>query len=58
MSDRSSKRSRDPNPIAYRIFQEATGQVPMYDPSQDVKLADPAKNPNAVALGRLGSQSR
>ena len=54
MSDRSSKRPRDPNQLAYRIIQEATGQVPKYDPSQDVKPVDPAKNPNAVALGRLG----
>ena len=54
MSDRSSKRPRDPNQLAYRIIQEATGQVPKYDPNQDVKPADPNKNPNAVALGRLG----
>jgi hypothetical protein len=54
MSDRSSKRPRDPNQLAYRIIQEATGQVPKYDPSQDTKPVDPTKNPHAVALGRLG----
>jgi len=55
MSDRSSKRPRDPNQLAYRIVQEATGQVPKYDPSApEIKPADPAKNPHAVALGRLG----
>jgi hypothetical protein len=54
MSDRSSKRPRDPNQLAYRIIQEATGQVPKYDPREDVKPVDPSKNPNAVALGRLG----
>jgi hypothetical protein len=56
MSDRSSKaRPRDPNQLAYRIIQEATGQVPKYDPSAEVtKPVDPSKNPHAVALGRLG----
>ena len=54
MSDRSSKRPRDPNQLAYRIIQEATGQAPKYDPRQDTKPVDPTKNPHAVALGRLG----
>jgi hypothetical protein len=55
MSDRSSKRPRDPNQLAYRIIQEATGQVPKYDPREEKsKPVDPAKNPHAVALGRLG----
>lgn len=56
MADRSSKaRPRDPNQLAYRIIQEATGQVPKYDPSQqEAKPVDPTKNPHAVALGRLG----
>ena len=56
MPDRSTKaRPRDPNQLAYRIIQEATGQVPKYDPSQEKpKPVDPAKNPHAVALGRLG----
>jgi hypothetical protein len=56
MADRSSKaRPRDPNQLAYRIIQEATGQVPKYDPSQpEEKPVDANKNPHAVALGRLG----
>ena len=56
MSDRSSKaRPRDPNQLAYRIVQEATGQVPKYDPSKEpAPVVDPSKNPHAVALGRLG----
>lgn len=54
MSERSSKRPRDPNQLAYQIIQEATGQSPKYDPRQETKPVDPTKNPNAVALGRLG----
>jgi hypothetical protein len=48
MSDRSSKRPRDPNELAYRIMLESTGQVPKYEPEEQ------PKNPHAVALGRLG----
>ena len=55
MPDRSTKaRPRDPNQLAYRIIQEATGQVPKYDPLAQAKPVDPSKNPHAVALGRLG----
>jgi hypothetical protein len=55
MPDRSKIRPRDPNQLAYRIIQEATGQVPKYDPRDEAtKPVDPSKNPNAVALGRLG----
>jgi hypothetical protein len=56
MSDRSSKRPRDPNQLAYQIIQEATGQVPKYDPREEPQPSapDPNKNPHAVALGRLG----
>jgi hypothetical protein len=53
MPDRSKFRPRDPNQLAYRIIQEATGQVQKYEPLADVP-ADPEKNPHAVALGRLG----
>ena len=53
MPDRSKVRPRDPNQLGLRIVQEATGQVPKYDPLADAP-ADPAKNPHAVALGRLG----
>ena len=52
MPDRSKKRPRDPNQLAYQIMLESTGQAPKYNPAE--KPADPAKNPNAVALGRLG----
>jgi hypothetical protein len=53
MPDRSKARPRDPNQLGLRIIQEATGQIEKYDPLAD-KPADPAKNPHAVALGRLG----
>lgn len=49
MPDRSKTRPRDPNALAYQIMLESTGQAPKTDPP----LAKP-KNPNAVALGRLG----
>jgi hypothetical protein len=48
MSDRSSKRPRDPNELAYRIMLESTGQVVKFQPEEQ------PKNPHAVALGRLG----
>jgi hypothetical protein len=55
MANRSSKRPRDPNQLAYQIIQEATGQAPRYDPlAETPKRVDPSKNPHAVALGRLG----
>jgi hypothetical protein len=53
MLDRSKKRPRDPNQLAYLIMLESTGQAPKFNPEQ-TKPADPAKNPHAVALGRLG----
>jgi hypothetical protein len=53
MPERSKARPRDPNQLAYRIIQEATGQAPKYDPNA-AKPVDPNKNPAAVALGRLG----
>jgi hypothetical protein len=53
MPDRSNKRPRDPNQLAHQIMLESTGQAPKFDPSAP-KPVDPAKNPNAVALGRLG----
>jgi hypothetical protein len=56
MPERSSKqRPRDPNQLAYQIMLESTGQAAKFDPSQpQAKPMDPAKNPHAVALGRLG----
>jgi hypothetical protein len=49
MPDRSKKRPRDVNQLAYQIMLESTGQAPKYEPP-----AERAKNPAAVALGRLG----
>ena len=53
MLDRSKKRPRDPNELAYQIMLESTGQAPKFTPETE-KPIDPSKNPNAVALGRLG----
>ncbi len=51
MPDRSKKRPRDPNQLAYQIMLESTGQAPKYDPyAKDAS----GKNPAAVALGHLG----
>jgi len=49
MRDRSTKRPRDPNQLAYQVMLEATGQAPKYEPPRQR-----AKNPAAVALGHLG----
>lgn len=53
MLDRSKKRPRDPNQLAYQIMLESTGQAPKFNPEAE-KPIDPSKNPHAVALGRLG----
>jgi hypothetical protein len=46
------KKEHDFAVTAYRVVQEATGQAePKEEPE---KPQDAAKNPNAVALGRLG----
>jgi len=52
MPERSKKRPRDPNQLAYQIMLESTGQTEPFTTTE--KPADPAKNPHAVALGRLG----
>jgi hypothetical protein len=49
MPERSNKRPRDPNQLAYQIMLESTGQAP-----KQSKPAEKPKNPAAVALGRLG----
>ena len=56
MLDRSKTRPRDPNELAFQIMLESTGQRPKLDPATPPpeKPVDPTKNPNAVALGRLG----
>ena len=46
---RRDPRPRDPNERAFQIILEATGQAPKTEPP-----AETPKNPNAVALGRLG----
>ena len=47
MPDRSKTRPRDPNQLAHRVFLESIGEAPKTEPPAE-------KNPNAVALGRLG----
>jgi hypothetical protein len=47
MPERSRKRPTDPNELAKRLVDEATGQAPRLDP-------DEGKDPAAVALGRRG----
>jgi hypothetical protein len=54
MPERSKKRPRDPNQLAYQIMLESTGQAPKYEPWQEKLVVDPKKNPHAVALGRMG----
>jgi hypothetical protein len=49
MPERSKKRPRDPNQLAYQVMLESTGQAPKFEPP-----VEPIKNPAAVALGRLG----
>ncbi len=51
MPNRSTKRGQGPediNQIAFRVVQQATGQVPKERPP------DPATEPKAVTLGRMG----
>ena len=54
MPDRSTKRPRDPNELAHQVFLESIGETPKTAPGKQPKPVDPSKNPNAVALGRLG----
>lgn len=42
------RRPRDPNELAFQVFQEAIGEAP------PPMAEDKAKNPAAVALGKLG----
>jgi hypothetical protein len=48
MPERSKKRPRDPNRLAYQIMLESTGQAEKFTPEEK------PKHPAAVALGRLG----
>lgn len=45
------KKDHDFAVTAFRVVQEATGQI---EPEQPKVLSTEGKNPNAVALGRLG----
>ena len=47
MPERSRRRPTDPNELAKRVVEEATGEAPPFDP-------DEGKDPAAVALGRKG----
>jgi hypothetical protein len=47
MPERSRKRPRDPNELAKRLVDEATGEAEKYDPYE-------GKDPAAVELGRRG----
>ncbi|MSQ06685.1 MAG: hypothetical protein EXR54_01955 [Dehalococcoidia bacterium] len=61
MAERSSKRKKKEHDFAvtaFRVVQEATseGEEPQPEPAQPKPQEAPGKNPNAVALGRLGGQ--
>lgn len=58
MNERSStgkrpKKDHDFAVTAFRVMQEATGQE---EPPAEPELSTEGKNPNAVALGRLGGK--
>jgi hypothetical protein len=48
------KRPRDPNQLAKRIIDIATGETPDRDPTPEEEGKDPA----AVALGKKGGKAR
>jgi hypothetical protein len=50
---RKKKRDYDFSVTAFRVVQEATSQV-QAETKQEKPLSTEGKNPNAVALGRLG----
>jgi len=50
---RKKKRDYDFSVTAYRVVQEATGQVESKPVEPELELVD-GKNPHAIALGRLG----
>jgi len=59
MDERSSKKKEhDFAIIAFRVVQEATGEdeESKDEPGQPASQEPPGKNPNAVALGRLGGK--
>jgi hypothetical protein len=50
--NKRKKKEHDFAVNAFRVVQEATGQMP--EPEERHVLSFEGKNPNAVALGRLG----
>jgi hypothetical protein len=54
MTERRPHRPRDPNQLAKRIVDIATGEVENAD--SPTHAIDPNKNPHAVELGRLGGK--
>jgi len=50
---RKKKRDHDFSVTAFRVVQEATGQVEPEPKQEEPELID-GKNPHAVALGRMG----
>jgi hypothetical protein len=54
MSEKRPHRPRDPNQLAKRIVDIATGEVADSDSPNPSR--DPSKNPHAVELGRLGGK--
>lgn len=53
MEKKRQKKERDFAVTAFRVVQEATEQVEA-EVKQEKPLSNQGKNPNAVALGRLG----
>jgi len=51
MANKRKKKDHDFAVNAFRVVQEATGQT---EPKQAKPSSSEGKNPNAVALGRLG----
>lgn len=51
---RKQKNDSDFAVTAFRVVQEATGQLEPDEAKKEKPLATEGKNPNAVALGRLG----
>ena len=52
---RKKKRDHDFSVTAFRVVQEATGQLEQDTEQSQPELVD-GKNPHAVALGRLGGK--
>jgi hypothetical protein len=53
MTQSRPRRPRDPNQLAKRIIDIATGEI---EDTDSPSVIDPTKNPHAVELGRLGGK--